>query len=74
MQFIKSPIGLMIIALILLLLGVVMPFLMMMQLLQSTLLLNFLAYAASTGGLVLGIVAVSLYWRPEDKEDDYSEY
>jgi hypothetical protein len=56
-----SPIYMMLLGLLLLLLGICGPFLMIIQVLESTLLLNFLAYLASLGGLVLGIVGVVSY-------------
>ncbi len=41
--------------------GVVLPFLMVLQVIQSTFLLNFLAYGASFTGLLLGIIGSAFY-------------
>jgi hypothetical protein len=54
MEFIKSPIVMIVVALLMLILGFVLPFLMMMRILESTILLNFVAYLVSIFGLVLG--------------------
>lgn len=43
-----------------LLFGCIVPFLMMIQVIESTLFLNFLAFALSTLGLLLGIAGVSV--------------
>ncbi len=45
----------------LVLLGFVIPLLEVMQILKSTFALNFISYAASTTGLILGIVGAALY-------------
>ena len=52
-----------VIALILLVLGVAIPFLILLQMLESTFFLNFLAFGASMAGLFLGIFTVMLYTR-----------
>jgi hypothetical protein len=41
--------------------GFVLPFLMVLQVIQSTFFLNFLAYAASFSGLLLGIIGSAFY-------------
>lgn len=48
---------------VLVVLGAVLPLLMVLQILESTLLLNFLAYGASISGLFLGFVGATLYVR-----------
>lgn len=45
-----------IIAVILLVLGAVLPFLMVMDVLESTFFLNFFSYACQVSGLVLGMI------------------
>jgi hypothetical protein len=56
-----SP-GMMIgIGFVLVLFGAVAPFLMVMKILPSTFFLNFLAYAASVSGLMLGLTGSILY-------------
>jgi hypothetical protein len=48
---------------VLVLFGAVTPFLMVMHILPSTFFLNFLAYAASLLGLILGFVGSLMYIR-----------
>lgn len=48
---------------LLVLLGAVLPFLIVMQVIESTFFLNFLAYGASMVGLVLGLIGATLYVR-----------
>jgi hypothetical protein len=43
--------------------GVVLPFLMVMHILESTFFLNFFSYIASTAGLILGVVGAALHVR-----------
>lgn len=47
----------------LLLLGVLLPLLMVLRLLESTFPLNFLAFASSLGGLIIGFSGVVQYIR-----------
>jgi hypothetical protein len=46
---------------VLVVLGAVLPFLMVMRVLESTFFLNFLAYGSSMAGLFLGFIGASLY-------------
>ena len=55
------PPRLIILGFVLLVLGFVLPFSMLLQVLPSTLLLNFVAYLSSLFGLVIGIVGLVLY-------------
>jgi hypothetical protein len=48
---------------ILVLLGALLPFLIIMRVLESTFFLNFFAYGASIIGLFLGFIGASLYVR-----------
>lgn len=48
---------------VLALLGVIVPFLMVMHVLKASFLLAFISYATSTAGLILGIVGAALYVR-----------
>jgi hypothetical protein len=41
--------------------GFILPFLMVLQVIPSTFLLNFLAYGASFSGLLLGIIGSAFY-------------
>ncbi len=43
--------------------GVILPFLMVLKILESTFLLNFLSYTASILGLFLGIIGAAYYVR-----------
>ncbi len=56
--------------LIAMLLGFILPFLMVLEVLPSTFLLNFLAFTASVGGLFLGIIGVSMYVSKYRKRDE----
>jgi hypothetical protein len=47
----------------LVLLGFILPFLMMLQVIQSTFFLNFLSFIASVLGLFLGFIGAALYRR-----------
>lgn len=51
-----TPKQMIFIAVGLLVLGVVLPFLMVMEVLESNIFLNFFAYACQVSGLVLGMI------------------
>ena len=55
----ERPRTLLFFALGLLLFGWVMPFLMVLRMVESTFFLNFLSWGASVGGLYLGVIAVA---------------
>jgi hypothetical protein len=55
----EKPVRLLAIASGLLIIGVVLPFLMVLQLLKSSFPLNFLALACSIAGLTTGFVAIA---------------
>ncbi len=63
----NRPIQMIVIGFVLVLLGAVFPFLMVMQIIQSTFLLNFLSYAASISGLFLGILGAASFVRLNKK-------
>ena len=63
----ERPHTLLFIALTLLLFGWVMPFLMVLRVVESTFFLNFLAWGASVGGLYLGVIAVASLVRRRKK-------
>jgi hypothetical protein len=65
-----SPIRLIFLGFVLLLIGVLLPFLMVLQILGSTLLLNFLAYLSSLFGLVIGIVGLVMYSQARKRGGD----
>ena len=57
-------------AIFLLIFGFVMPFLMALEVVQSTLFLNFLSFGASVLGLFLGIAGAIAYRGKQKKKDD----
>jgi hypothetical protein len=59
-----SPIRLMVIGSALLLIGVILPFLMVLRLLEPSFPLGFISYASSLAGLVLGLLGLVQYIRP----------
>ena len=58
------------IAIGMLLFGCIVPFLMTIQVIESTLFLNFLAFGLSTFGLLLGIAGVSVLKVKQGKKRD----
>ena len=58
-----NPVRLIILGFVLLLVGVVLPFLMVLRLLESTLPLNFISYGSSTAGLIVGFMGIARYRR-----------
>lgn len=52
----------------LVLLGFVVPFLMVLQIIQAGFLLSFLSYAASIAGLFLGIIGAASYIRLDKRK------
>jgi len=69
------PERLLAIAIVLLLFGCIMPFLMVTQAVQSTFFLNFLSFTASLAGLFLGIIGIAMQRLKTKKkeEEDYYE-
>ena len=65
-----SPARLILIGFVLLVIGFLLPFLMVLQVLESTLPMNFLAYLASFFGLISGLVGVVTYARTQKKNRD----
>ncbi len=63
----ERPRTLLLIALGLLLFGWVMPFLMVIKVVESTFTLNFLSWGASVSGLYLGVIAVANLIRKQKK-------
>jgi hypothetical protein len=61
------PWGLILIGFVFVLLGMVLPFLMVIRVLPSTFLLNFLSYGISLTGLFLGIIGASTYMQNRRK-------
>lgn len=59
----NSPRFLLFLGLFLMVLGIVLPFLIVIQILESTFFLNFFSWGASVAGLSLGIIGFALYSR-----------
>jgi hypothetical protein len=59
----EEPRKLLVIGVGLMVVGVVLPFLMVIRLLESTLFLNFLAHGCSMAGLITGFLGVAGYFR-----------
>ena len=57
----NSPRFLIILGFFLMLLGMLLPFLMVMRMLESTFFLNFFAWGASVTGLAFGMIGVAMY-------------
>lgn len=64
---IKSPRFMVGLGLVLMLLGIALPFLILIKVLESTFFLNFFSWGASVGGLFLGVIGVS-YWVRTKRE------
>ena len=60
-NFMNSPRFLLGLGVFLMLLGVALPFLMVIQVLESTFFLNFLAWGASVAGLAFGTIGFAMY-------------
>jgi hypothetical protein len=56
-----SPRFLLILGVILMLLGIVLPFLMVAQILESTFFLNFFSWGLSVAGLAFGTIGFAMY-------------
>jgi len=59
----NSPRFLLSLGVILMLLGIILPFLMVIKVLESTFFLNFFAWGASVAGLALGTIGFAMYSR-----------
>lgn len=66
----NHPGRLMMIAVGMMLFGVVMPFLMVLHILESTFFLNFLSFISSTLGSFLGIISIAVSRTKEKRKDD----
>lgn len=63
----QNPKNLILIGLVLVLLGAILPLFMVLGILQSSFLLNFLSYIASVLGLFIGIIGASMIIRQNRK-------
>ena len=64
----KQPLRLILIGFVLVTAGMVFPFLMVMQILESTFFLNFFSFGASVSGLFLGLIGGAMYVRWNQKK------
>jgi hypothetical protein len=60
---INSPRFLLSLAVILMLVGIVLPFMMVIKVLESTFFLNFFSWSASVAGLALGTIGFARWSR-----------
>jgi hypothetical protein len=58
-----TPVRLIFIGILLALLGVVLPFLMVMKVIESTFFLNFFSFILSLMGVVIGVIGSAYYVR-----------
>ncbi len=65
----KSSFRLLLLAFILLVVGVVLPFLIMLGVIPSALTLSMVAYGSSVSGLFLGILGAALYVGEHRRRD-----
>jgi hypothetical protein len=68
-MILEHPKRLLVIAALLMIFGVVMPFLMVVKLVESTFFLNFLSYGSSMLGLFLGIASAAAYGVKQKKKE-----
>jgi len=68
-MIVDNPVKMMVIGFVLLLVGVILPFLMVLRVLESTFFLNFAAYLSQVAGLFLGVVGAALYFKENRKKD-----
>jgi hypothetical protein len=61
-----TPLQMLIIGTLFVLIGFILPWLMVLRLVESTLFLNFFAYLSMVGGSALGLVGAILYRRERD--------
>ncbi len=58
----------------LVLIGAVVPFLIVVRVLESTFLLNFIAFTASTAGMFLGVIGTATYVADKRRKKDWQNY
>ena len=63
----NSPRLMLSLGLTLMLLGIILPFLMLIHVLESTFFLNFFSWGASVGGMFLGVIGVATWVRTKSK-------
>ena len=75
-KLLNRPGRLIILAFFMLLAGAVLPFLIVIGLIESTFFLNFLAYVVSVAGLFLGVIGIAMYVGKERgrRRDDWQDF
>ena len=61
MKIMNSPRLLLVLGMTLMLLGIVLPFLMIIKMLESTFMLKFFSWGASVAGLAFGTIGFAMY-------------
>jgi len=56
------------------LIGAVLPFLIVIGMIESTFLLNFVAFAASTIGIFLGVIGTAVHVGNKRREDKWNKF
>ncbi len=56
------------------LIGAVVPFLIVIGVLESTFLLNIIAFTASTGGIFMGILGTATYVGEKRRQEDWHNH
>jgi hypothetical protein len=69
-MILEYPGRLIALAVFLLIFGFVMPFLMALEVVESTFFLNFLSFGASVLGLFLGVAGIMAHRGKQKKKDD----
>lgn len=59
---------------ILVLIGAVLPFLIVIRVIESTFLLNFIAFVASTSGIFLGVIGTATYVADKRRGEERQQY
>ena len=59
----RSPLFLLSLGILLMLLGIILPFLMVIKVLESTFFLNFFSWGVSVAGLGFGTIGFAMYSR-----------
>lgn len=65
---------LIVIGFFLVLIGAVLPFVIVIGILESTFLLNFIAFATSTIGIFLGVIGTAMFVGHRKREDDWQNF
>lgn len=60
---VSAPIRLLVLATVLLLAGAILPFLMVIRVIEPSFVLSFFSYGASLVGLVTGLIGIAQYGR-----------